>query len=169
LEQSQVRHSPARVTFWRRLYAEQFCNYWRFLFLAWYASFKASSRPPDLSIARTTSVCLSAASDAKTLGITDEAARGVRDAHIATERRAICPSRTSRKQSLDAARSTLPWKCFSVTGKLKDSPSAARIRMPPTRAENPQRGRATHGARWHTGRFFMIQDERAQVDGPFDT
>jgi hypothetical protein len=36
------------------------------------------------------------------------------------------------------------------------------------------RGRATrwtstHTARWHTGRFFLIQDERAHVDGPFDT
>lgn len=28
---------------------------------------------------------------------------------------------------------------------------------------------STHRARWHTGRFFLIQDERAQVDGPFDT
>jgi hypothetical protein len=26
-----------------------------------------------------------------------------------------------------------------------------------------------HSARWHTGKFFLIQDERAWVDGPFDT
>jgi hypothetical protein len=29
--------------------------------------------------------------------------------------------------------------------------------------------RSTHRAYWHTGKFFLIQDERAQVDGPFDT
>lgn len=34
---------------------------------------------------------------------------------------------------------------------------------------NPARWTSTHSARWHTGRFFVIQDERAQVDGPFDT
>jgi hypothetical protein len=26
-----------------------------------------------------------------------------------------------------------------------------------------------HLAHWHTGKFFLIQEERAQVDGPFDT
>ena len=34
---------------------------------------------------------------------------------------------------------------------------------------NPARWTSTHSARWHTGKFFLIQDERAQVDGPFDT
>lgn len=39
--------------------------------------------------------------------------------------------------------------------------------------KNP-RGRPTpwtsmHTARWHTGEFFLIQDERATVAGPFDT
>ena len=34
---------------------------------------------------------------------------------------------------------------------------------------NPTRWTSTHSARWHTGKFFVIQDERAQVDGPFDT
>ena len=28
---------------------------------------------------------------------------------------------------------------------------------------------STHTAHWHTGRFFLVQDERAQVDGPVDT
>ena len=28
---------------------------------------------------------------------------------------------------------------------------------------------STQSARWHTGKFFLIQDERAQVNGPFDT
>lgn len=28
---------------------------------------------------------------------------------------------------------------------------------------------STHTARWHTGRFFLVQDERATVGGPFDT
>jgi hypothetical protein len=29
---------------------------------------------------------------------------------------------------------------------------------------------STHSARWHTGEFFLIQDERARLDGkPFDT
>ena len=29
---------------------------------------------------------------------------------------------------------------------------------------------STHSARWHTGQFFLIQDERAQIGGsPFDT
>jgi hypothetical protein len=34
---------------------------------------------------------------------------------------------------------------------------------------NPTRWTSTHKAIWHTGRFFLIQDERAQVGGPFDT
>jgi len=30
--------------------------------------------------------------------------------------------------------------------------------------------RSTHSARWHTGEFFLVQDERAQLAGqPFDT
>jgi hypothetical protein len=28
---------------------------------------------------------------------------------------------------------------------------------------------STHTARWHSGQFFLIQDERAQSRGPFDT
>ena len=28
---------------------------------------------------------------------------------------------------------------------------------------------STHTARWHTGEFFLIQDERAMSGGPFDT
>jgi hypothetical protein len=28
---------------------------------------------------------------------------------------------------------------------------------------------STHTARWHTGKFFLIQDERASSRGPFDT
>ena len=34
---------------------------------------------------------------------------------------------------------------------------------------NPTRWTSTHNARWHTGKFFLIQDERAQVGDPFDT
>lgn len=35
---------------------------------------------------------------------------------------------------------------------------------------NPEDWRSTHSARWHTGEFFIIQDERATTDGkPFDT
>ena len=34
---------------------------------------------------------------------------------------------------------------------------------------NPVRWTSTHTARWHTGRFFLIQDEHARVEGPFDT
>lgn len=34
---------------------------------------------------------------------------------------------------------------------------------------NPTQWTSTHSARWHTGKFFLIQDERAQVNGPFDT
>lgn len=34
---------------------------------------------------------------------------------------------------------------------------------------NPTRWTSTHSAHWHTGKFFLIQDERAQVGGPFDT
>ncbi len=33
----------------------------------------------------------------------------------------------------------------------------------------PTKWASTHKARWHTGRFFLIQDETANVDGPFDT
>jgi WD40 repeat protein len=35
--------------------------------------------------------------------------------------------------------------------------------------KNPTPWTSTHTARWHTGKFFLIQDERAQVAGPFDT
>lgn len=35
---------------------------------------------------------------------------------------------------------------------------------------NGVRWSSTHTARWHTGKFFMVQDERALIDGqPFDT
>ena len=33
----------------------------------------------------------------------------------------------------------------------------------------PSRWTSTHKAEWHTGQFFLIQDERAVIDGPFDT
>jgi Protein of unknown function (DUF1579) len=33
----------------------------------------------------------------------------------------------------------------------------------------PVRWTSRHSARWHTGGFFLIQDEHAEVDGPFDT
>ena len=35
--------------------------------------------------------------------------------------------------------------------------------------QHPTRWTSKHTARWHTGKFFLIQDERAHVDGPFDT
>ena len=42
LEQRQVHPFTGRRDFMRRLYAEQFCNFWRFLFSGgWYASFNA--------------------------------------------------------------------------------------------------------------------------------
>jgi hypothetical protein len=35
---------------------------------------------------------------------------------------------------------------------------------------NPSPWTSTHSAYWHTGGFFLVQDERASVDdGPFDT
>ena len=34
---------------------------------------------------------------------------------------------------------------------------------------SPSRWHSTHTTRWHTGGFFLVQDERALVDGPFDT
>jgi hypothetical protein len=34
---------------------------------------------------------------------------------------------------------------------------------------NPARWSSTHSARWHTGKFFLIQDERADVGSAFDT
>jgi hypothetical protein len=34
---------------------------------------------------------------------------------------------------------------------------------------NPTQWTSTHEARWHSGAFFLVQDERAQVGGPFDT
>jgi hypothetical protein len=43
LEHNQVHAFTGAGDFIRRLYAEQFCNFWRFLFSGrWYASFKAS-------------------------------------------------------------------------------------------------------------------------------
>jgi len=43
LEHNQVHAFTGAADFMRRLYAEQFCNFWRFLFSGqWYASFKAS-------------------------------------------------------------------------------------------------------------------------------
>jgi hypothetical protein len=42
-EQTQVAAFAGTVDLLRRVYAEQFCNFWRFLFSGqWYASFKAS-------------------------------------------------------------------------------------------------------------------------------
>ncbi len=35
--------------------------------------------------------------------------------------------------------------------------------------ENATRWTSTHNAQWHTGEYFLIQDERALIDGPFDT
>jgi hypothetical protein len=34
---------------------------------------------------------------------------------------------------------------------------------------NPTQWTSTHEARWHSDAFFLVQDERAQVGGPFDT
>lgn len=34
---------------------------------------------------------------------------------------------------------------------------------------DPTRWISTHSARWHSGEFFLIQNEHAQVRGPFDT
>ena len=43
LERNQVPPFSGGGDFLRRLYAEQFCNFWRFLFSGqWYASFRAS-------------------------------------------------------------------------------------------------------------------------------
>ena len=43
LERNQVPPFTGTRDFLRRLYAEQFCNFWRFLFSGqWYASFKAN-------------------------------------------------------------------------------------------------------------------------------
>ena len=43
LEHNQVPVFTGAGDFVRRLYAEQFCNFWRFLFSGrWYASFKSS-------------------------------------------------------------------------------------------------------------------------------
>ena len=43
LEQNRVPPFTGPTDFLRRLYAEQFCNFWRFLFSGqWYASFRAS-------------------------------------------------------------------------------------------------------------------------------
>ena len=42
LEHNQVHGFTGASDFLRRLYAEQFCNFWRFLFSGqWYASYKA--------------------------------------------------------------------------------------------------------------------------------
>jgi hypothetical protein len=47
LEQQQVHPFTSRRDFVRRLYAEQFCNFWRFLFSGqWYASFNARKSQP---------------------------------------------------------------------------------------------------------------------------
>jgi hypothetical protein len=45
LERNQVPAFTGSRDFFRRLYAEQFCNFWRFLFSGqWYTSFKARSQ-----------------------------------------------------------------------------------------------------------------------------
>jgi len=42
LEKQQVPPFDGAVDFFRRLYAEQFCNYWRFLFSGqWYANYRS--------------------------------------------------------------------------------------------------------------------------------
>ena len=48
---------------------------------------------------------------------------------------------------------------FGDNQQAKDAPRA-----------NPTAWTSTHTARWHTGEFFLIQDERATTgSGPFDT
>ena len=45
LERNQVHSFAGLRDFLRRIYAEQFCNFWRFLFSGqWYASFKARNK-----------------------------------------------------------------------------------------------------------------------------
>jgi len=45
LEQNPVHPFAGPRDFLRRIYAEQFCNFWRFLFSGqWYASFKGNER-----------------------------------------------------------------------------------------------------------------------------
>jgi len=45
LERNEVPPFSGAGDFLRRLYAEQFCNFWRYLFSGqWYASFRAASR-----------------------------------------------------------------------------------------------------------------------------
>ena len=47
LERQQVHAFASPKDFVRRLYAEQFCNFWRFLFSGgWYASFKRNRGAP---------------------------------------------------------------------------------------------------------------------------
>ena len=47
LENQQVHAFAGASDFVRRLYAEQFCNFWRFLFSGqWYASYKVSRAKP---------------------------------------------------------------------------------------------------------------------------
>jgi hypothetical protein len=47
LEENPIHPFAGPRDFVRRIYAEQFCNFWRFLFSGqWYASFKAHAKNP---------------------------------------------------------------------------------------------------------------------------
>jgi hypothetical protein len=70
------------------------------------------------------------------------------------------PQRDAHHDALEVFLGTWEAEGQSFGGSDPDAPNPR---------ENPTRWTSTHNARWHTGKFFVIQDEHAQVDGPFDT
>ena len=71
------------------------------------------------------------------------------------------PVRTEKHQALEAflGRWRAEGEAYGNPRQVADAPKSA-----------PELWRSTHVGRWHTGEFFLIQDERAVVGGkPFDT
>lgn len=70
------------------------------------------------------------------------------------------PTRGSRHEALEVflGEWTAEGESFGGSGQDAQNPRARATRW-----------NSTHSARWHTGKFFLIQDERALIDGPFDT
>lgn len=70
------------------------------------------------------------------------------------------PARLSQHDALDVFLGNWKAEGQSFGGPSQDANDPRATPTPWT---------SQHSARWHTGSFFLIQDERACVGGPFDT
>ena len=72
----------------------------------------------------------------------------------------VTPERGAQHDVLDVFRGD--WKAEGLSFASPDQ----NVQNP---RGNSTQWTSTHSTRWHTGQFFLIQNERAQVNGSFDT